>query len=175
MKSFLFRLRPSILLAAALILSGCGQGIIPADPPSLAKSARLARGKAATPEEQAALYLHLAATAARDMGNGNVPTPARDTYNKAVADLAVLLRSVDDGRSWNRPLTVTAEGRTYRLRFMPGNPQGVWSPDEFTSLVLAQTVPAKSSRAKTARKVSEARWSGCARKTRARRSLLSSA
>ncbi len=144
MKTFLFRLRPSILLAAALILSGCGQGIIPADPPSLAKSARVARGKAATPEEQAALYLHLAATAARDMGNGNVPTPARDTYNKAVADLAVLLRSVDDGRLWNRPLTVTAEGRTYRLRFMPGNPQGVWSPDEFTSLVLAQTVAAKS-------------------------------
>ncbi len=144
MISFLFRLRSSILLVTALILSGCGQGIIPADPPSLAKSARVARGKAATPEEQAAIYLHLAATAARDMGNGNVPTPARDTYNKAAADLAVLLRSADDGRLWNRPLTVTADGRTYRLRFMLGNPQGVWSPDEFTSLVPAQTVPAKS-------------------------------
>ncbi|MGL4401342.1 MAG: esterase/lipase family protein [Luteolibacter sp.] len=143
MKSFLFRLRSGLLLATALILSGCGQGIIPVDPPSLAKSARLVRGEAATPEEQAALYLHQAATAAQEMGAGDVPTPARDTYNKAVADLAVLLRSADGGRLWNRPLTATAGGRTYRLRFMPGNPQGVWSPDEFTALVLAQSVSAK--------------------------------
>ncbi len=143
MKSFLLRLRSSILLSAVLILSGCGQGIIPADPPSLAKSVRVARGKAVTPEEQAAQYLQLAATAARDMGAGNGPTPAREKYNKAVADLAVLLRSADDGRLWNRPLTVTSGGSTYRLRFMPGASQGVWSPDEFTSLVLADTVPNK--------------------------------
>lgn len=136
-----FRLKPSLPLVATLFLVGCGQGIIPQDPPCLAKSARVVRGKAATPEEQAALYLQAAAQAAPEIGSGNEPSAARDTYNKAVADLAVLLRSADDGRLWNRPLTVAAGGRTYRLRYQPGNKQEVWSPDEFTSLVLADAVP----------------------------------
>lgn len=137
------RLKSCIPLVAALFLSGCGQGIIPVEPPCLAKSARVARGKAATPEEQAALYLQAAAQAAPGIGSGKEATPARATYNKAVADLAVLLRSADDGRLWNRPLTVTTGGKTYHLRFHPGNKQGVWSPNEFTSFVLADTVPTK--------------------------------
>lgn len=143
MNPSVFRLNFCLSLAATLLLAGCGQEIIPADPPCLAKSARVSRGKAATPEEQAALYLQTAALAAPGIGSGNVPTPSRETYNKAVADLAVLLRSADGGRLWNRPLTVAAGGRTYQLRYQPGNGQDIWSPDEFTSLVLADTVPSK--------------------------------
>ncbi len=131
------RLKSSLPLVAAVFLVGCAQGIIPQDPPCLEKSARVARGRAATPEEQAALYLQ----AAQGVGSGKEPTPARETYNKAVADLAVLLRSADGGRLWNRPLTLTTGGRTYRIRYQPGNGQDVWSPDMFTSLVLADTVP----------------------------------
>ncbi|MEY3898609.1 MAG: hypothetical protein RLZZ214_4131, partial [Verrucomicrobiota bacterium] len=130
-------------LLAVLVLSGCTQVIIPTDPPSLAKSARVARGKAASPEEQAALYLQRAAQAASGIGSGNVSTPALESYNAAVADLAVLLRSADGGRLWNRPLTVSTGGSTYRLRFQPGDQQGVWAPDEFTSLVLARETPDK--------------------------------
>jgi pimeloyl-ACP methyl ester carboxylesterase len=130
-------------LLAALVLSSCNQGIIPTDPPSLAKSARVARGKAASPEEQAALYLQKAAQAASGIGSGHVATPALETYNTAAADLAVLLRSADGGRLWNRPLTVSSGGKTYQLRFQPGDRQGVWAPDTFTSLVLARETPEK--------------------------------
>lgn len=105
---------------------------------------RDARGKASSVEAQAALYLQAAAEAAPRVGSGNESTPARETYNTAAAELAVLLRTAKDGQLWNRPLTLTAGGSTYRLRFQPGNRLGVWAPDFFTSLVLARDVPEKS-------------------------------
>ncbi|MCE9610316.1 MAG: alpha/beta hydrolase [Chthoniobacter sp.] len=131
-------------LLAALILAGCAQVSTPPENPAVARSMREARGKAATPEAQAALYLQAAATAAPGVGSGTQPTPARETYNASAAELAVLLRTADNGRLWNHPLTVTADGSTYRLRFQPGNKQGVWAPDFFSSLVLARTVPGKT-------------------------------
>ena len=168
MKSFLFRLRPSILLAAALILSGCVQGIIPADPRAVAKSARAARGKAATPEEQAALYLQAAATARPgSVGKGprrrvRLTTPpsriSRCCCAARTADGCGIARSRDTG------------GQTYRLRFQPGNQQGVWAPDYFTSLVLARDSAGEDHQAsRTARRESAARWWACGRKRRARR------
>lgn len=126
---------------AALLFAGCAQIGPPPEPRSVAKSARAVRGHAATPEAQAAIYLQAAAAAAPRLGTGNVATPAREGYNAAAANLAVLLRSADGGRLWNRPLTLSAGESTYRLRFQPGNRQGAWAPDKFTALVLASEVP----------------------------------
>ncbi len=130
-------------LLAALVLAGCAT-TIPRENPAVAESMRDARGKATSPETQAALYLKAAADAAPRIGSGTQTTAARDTYNAAAAELAVLLRTADNGRLWNRPQTVSAGGSTYRLRFQPGDRHGVWAPDYFTSLVLARDVPEKS-------------------------------
>ncbi len=130
-------------LLAALVFAGCAQIAPPPEPRSVAKSARTARGRAATPEEQAALYVRAAAEASAQLGSAKDAPEAREKYNAAVADLAVLLRSADGGRLWNRPLTLSAGAVTYRVRFQPGNRQGVWSPNEFTSLVLTRDVPEK--------------------------------
>lgn len=75
-------------------------------------------------------------------GTGSEPTPARETYNTAAAELTVLLRSADGGRLWNRPLTVANGSATYRLRFQPAS-YGVWSPDYFTSFELASSIQQK--------------------------------
>jgi pimeloyl-ACP methyl ester carboxylesterase len=133
-----------LLALATVALAGCAQVTPPRENPAVARSARLARGEASTPEEQAALYLQAAADAAPRIGSGSQPTVARDSYNSSVAKLAVLLRTADGGRLWNHPLAVTANGQTYQLRFQPGSKQGVWAPDYFTSIVLAEKVAQKA-------------------------------
>jgi pimeloyl-ACP methyl ester carboxylesterase len=127
-------------LVIALAFAGCALNSTPRENPAVAQSVREARGKAASPEAQAALYLQAAAKAAPSIGTGATPSVARDTYNTAAAELAVLLRTADHGRLWNHPLTVSTGGSTYRLRFQPGDNHSVWAPETFTSLVLARDV-----------------------------------
>ncbi len=67
----------------------------------------------------------------------------RKVYNQATAELTVLLRSARNGALWNRPLTLTANGTPYRLRFARGGEKGLWTPNEFTSFVPASDVPEK--------------------------------
>ena len=76
------------------------------------------------------------------LGTGTQETPARDTYNTAAAELTVLLRSVDGGRLWNHPLTVTNGSETYHLRLQPAGPD-TWAPDYFTSFKLASSIQEK--------------------------------
>src|SRR5215470_7905163 len=97
---------------------------------------REARSSHVPMEKRAADYLQAAAMTAPLLGNGIQPTPERETYNAATAELTVLLRSADGGRLWNHPLTVTNGSETYHLRLQPAS-YSVWSSDEFTSFKLA--------------------------------------
>src|SRR4029453_956269 len=107
-----------------------------------AKSLRAARSTQLSVETRAADYLEAAALTAPDLGSGTQPTPARETYNAASAELTILLRSGDGGRLWNKPLTVTTDNTTYRLRLQPAGP-GMWSPDYFTSFAPSTTIKEK--------------------------------
>jgi triacylglycerol esterase/lipase EstA (alpha/beta hydrolase family) len=73
------------------------------------------------------------------LGDGVQETAARDTYNTAAAELTVLLRSADQGRLWDHPLTLTNGSESYQLRFQPGGP-GIWAPDYFTSFELPGSI-----------------------------------
>jgi pimeloyl-ACP methyl ester carboxylesterase len=130
---------------AALVLTGCAPySAAPPKNPAVTENLREARVKVVSAEERAARYLVAAAEAAPKIGPGTAESASRETYNTAASELAVLLRGTDNGRLWNRPLTLSTAGRTYNLRFQPGNRQGLWAPDYFTALVPAREVPDKS-------------------------------
>jgi pimeloyl-ACP methyl ester carboxylesterase len=100
---------------------------------------RQARSSSVPVETRAANYLQAAAMTAPQLGNGSQPTPARETYNTAAAELTILLHSADGGRLWNHPLTVTNGSATYHLRLQPAS-YAVWSPDYFTTFKLASSM-----------------------------------
>ena len=104
-----------------------------------ANTLREARSSSVPVEKRAADYLQVAAMTAPLLGTGTQPTPAREAYNAAAAELTLLLRSADGGRLWNHPLTVTNGSATYYLRLQPAS-YGVWSPDYFTSFKLPGSV-----------------------------------
>src|SRR5512133_484958 len=93
---------------------------------------REARSSQVPVEKRAADYLQAAAMTAPLLGTGDQETPARDTYNAACGELAVLLRSGEGGRLWNNSLTFAANNQTYHLRLQPAA-HDVWAPDYFTS------------------------------------------
>jgi pimeloyl-ACP methyl ester carboxylesterase len=103
---------------------------------------REARSAQVPVEQRAADYLQVAAMTAPLLGTGTQETAARDTYNTASAELAVLLRSADGGRLWDRSLTLTNSSGSYHLRLEPGRP-GVWAPNYFTSLELSSSIKDK--------------------------------
>lgn len=103
---------------------------------------REARSSQVPVEKRAADYLQVAAMTAPLLGTGAQRTPARDTYNAACGELTVLLRSSEGGRLWNHPLTLTANDKTYHLRFEPAG-SAVWAPDYFTSFEGAESVKEK--------------------------------
>lgn len=107
------------------------------------KSLRTAHSFAAPLEKRAAHYLHAAAFAAPRLGRASSPTDATRIYDAACAELTVLLRTGDGGRLWNQPLTLTAHGHTYRLHLQPGNKDGGWAPDYFTSFQLSGNLDKK--------------------------------
>ncbi|MEN9974423.1 MAG: hypothetical protein RLZZ282_429 [Verrucomicrobiota bacterium] len=95
---------------------------------------------ASPPDQRAALYLSAAAAAWTDSSD----LSARVIYNKAAADLTVLLRNAHQGQRWNRPLTLTTGTTTYRLHFAKATRNGVWDPNYFTSFTPAAEVRMKS-------------------------------
>jgi pimeloyl-ACP methyl ester carboxylesterase len=92
--------------------------------------------KTTPPKQRAALYL----SAAAEAGYRGTDTSDRASYNKAAAELTVLLRSADNGRLWNHPLTLTCGTTTYQLHFAKGTRDGIWDPGYFTSFALSDTV-----------------------------------
>ncbi|WP_367870933.1 esterase/lipase family protein [Luteolibacter sp. Populi] len=133
----------SLWFAGALVFSGCVSKPLPPEEASHRSAAVHLKqaGTKTTPDAQrAALYLRSAAEAYELLGSSSSSEAGRVIYNKAVTDLTVLLRNADQGKMWNRPLTLAADGITYRLRFAPGTKDGVWSPRYFTGFKPAADV-----------------------------------
>jgi triacylglycerol esterase/lipase EstA (alpha/beta hydrolase family) len=104
-----------------------------------ARILRDARSTQLPVEKRAADYLQVAAMTAPLLGTGAEDNPARDTYNAACGELAVLLRNNEEGRLWNRPLTFRGNNGPYHLRFEQAS-NAVWAPNYFTSLELASQI-----------------------------------
>lgn len=122
-------------LCTVLAFSGCA----PTSPdPARQAAVSLKEGgeKTATAEQRAASYLDAATGAGADTA----------VYNKAAADLTVLLRSAEGGSLWNRPLTLSSVTKTYHLHYASGSRDGVWDPAYFTSFTPAAEVPLKTIR-----------------------------
>src|ERR1700730_4384738 len=83
---------------------------------------REARSSQVPVEKRAADYLQAAAMTAPLLGTGAQETPALDTYNAPCGEFSFLLHSMEGGRLWNRPLTLTASDKTYHLRLEPAGP-----------------------------------------------------
>lgn len=136
-----------LTLAAALVFTGCVNNALPPEEGEH-KAAVLhlkeAGARTTSAEQRAALYLDSAAEAKDLLDSTASGDAARRIYNKAAADLTVLLRTADKGRMWNRPLTLSSGGSTYRLRFAKGTRDGVWDPNYFTDFKPADEVPQKS-------------------------------
>ncbi|MEI7908476.1 MAG: alpha/beta fold hydrolase [Verrucomicrobiota bacterium] len=136
-----------LILCAVFACSACVNTPVPPDQAeTLAAAAYLKQaGAKATPAEQrAALYLQAAAEAGTQLGSRSSGTSARIIYNQAATDLTVLLRGAEQGRLWNRPLTLTSGSITYRLNFAKASRDGVWDPDQFASVTAAAVVPMKA-------------------------------
>ena len=88
----------------------------------------------AAADQRAASYLDAASRAGTDAA----------AYNKAAADLTVLLRSADGGSLWNRPLTLSSGTKTYHLHYAKGTRDGIWDPAYFNSFTPADEVKLKS-------------------------------
>lgn len=124
-----------IPLLAALTLVGCAQYQEVRTSSQELKEARVRHFSA---KERAAHYLKAACESAPKAAQGN--PAALKIYNTAAAELTALLRSTDEGRLWNKPLTLSASGETYKLRLQPSNRPGIWAPDVFSSFVPAKEV-----------------------------------
>jgi pimeloyl-ACP methyl ester carboxylesterase len=134
-------------LFAALAFSACAPSVLPpAEGEHRAAVVHLqeAAAKSLAPEQSAILYLESAREASGLLGSADSSEPARTIYNKAAADLTVLLRSAANGGLWNRPLTLSSGGTTYRLRFARGTRDGIWDPAYFTSFTPASEVDLKT-------------------------------
>ena len=128
-------------ISLALFTSCATQPKPVASPQREAAAKNLAEARSSTkpPESRAALYLEAAAAAAPKLGSGTERTAARETYNEAAAELTILLRSAENGRLWNHPLTLSAPDETYHLRLQRAD-FGTWAPNYFTSFRLADTI-----------------------------------
>lgn len=125
-----------VLMVWLIVFAGCATTttLPPTEARHYAAAKQLhdARATRESVEERAARYLQAAANAGPLLGDGAESREVRDIYNAAVAELTVLLRSADDGRLWNRLLTLTAGSTTYRLHFAPASrADGTWAPGLF--------------------------------------------
>lgn len=96
-----------------------------------------------SPQQRAAWYLDSAQTALSGMKQADTRADNMLVYNEAAAHLTMLLRAADDGKMWNRPQTLTHNGKVYRLRFAPASREGLWDPNTFTSFTPASDVTPK--------------------------------
>ena len=134
--------------AAALLFAACStvEPRIPQNAPPLAQAAqelKLARKITLPAGQRAGFYLDAAALASTEFPRDTPEQKARAIYNSAAAGLTDLLRHHDDGQLWNHPLTLAANGKTYRLTFHPGAEQGAWRPDYFTDFKPAAGIHRK--------------------------------
>jgi len=136
-----------LALLAAFVVTACApSGLPPAE--GLHKSAVSQLNQAGkttlSAEQRAVFYLDAAKESAALLASGQSADPSRVIYNKAAADLTLLLSSSANRSLWNRPLNLSHGGSTYRLRFAKGTRDGLWSPDYFSSFVSANGVDLKT-------------------------------
>src|SRR5213596_1487150 len=139
------RLRLIAAATCAAFFVGCATAPQTARGPEYAPTAsmmREARSSQVPVEKRAADYLQAAAMTAPLLGTGVQETPARDTYNAACGELAVLLRTSEGGQLWNHPLTLAGNNQTYHLRLEPAG-NAVWAPNYFATFELEQQVKEK--------------------------------
>ena len=137
------------VLLAVLMLSGCvNQGLPEAEGihKQPVKSFEQARNAALPSDRRAAFYLDSAARALALIAADPQDEAASLIYNKAVANLTVLLREESNGSLWNRPLTLSTGTDSYQLRFAKGSREGIWDPATFTSFKPAEEVRQKTIR-----------------------------
>jgi hypothetical protein len=91
-------------------------------------------------EARAVAYLDSAKTALVGMKSSVTREDNRLVYNEAASHLTLLLRSAEHGKYWNRPVTLSHGGKTYRVRYAPGTRDSQWDPKQFTSFVPAADV-----------------------------------
>lgn len=128
---------------ALLLLADCAHQGLPSaegDHCHAVTSLKQAASQQRGPWQRAALYLESAREASGLLDSPASGNAARLVYNRAAADLTVLLRSADGGRMWNRPLTLESDGLTYHLRFARKSGDGNYNPDCFTSFTPASEV-----------------------------------
>jgi len=128
---------------AALVFSACVSSTLP--PEEGAHRDALVHLKQASvktlgTEQRAVHYLDAAREASALLGSSGSGAEARVIYNKAAADLTVLLRSAGQRGMWNRPVSLGA----YRLRFASETRDGVWDPDYFVSFAPSAEVDLKT-------------------------------
>ena len=145
-----FLMRPILIhpvILALVVFSGCSPNGLPSvegpHGPAVTQLKEASR-TSLTAEERAVLYLNSASEASRLLDSKQSGGESRIIYNKAAADLTVLLRSEGNGTLWNRPITLTHEGTTYRLCFAGPDRDGLWDPDQFTSFTPAAGVDLKT-------------------------------
>jgi hypothetical protein len=129
-----------LMILAALAMVGCAPTALPPEEVAHRTAAlhlKEAAAKSLTAEQRAGLYLDAAREASALFGSRISAGPAREIYNQAAADLTVLLRSADNGRLWNRPLTLSSGTTSYRLRCSAATRDGIYQPDWFTSFTPA--------------------------------------
>jgi len=138
---------PIVPVFAVLALSACAPTSLPpreAMHHAAAIHLKAARTPTMTAEQRAVNYLNSAKESSSLLDSSSSGKDARMLYNTAVADLTVLLRANENGKLWNRPLTLTSGGTEYRLRFAKGTRDGVWDPAYFTSFTHAEDVNLKT-------------------------------
>lgn len=132
------------VLCIALAISACAPAIHSPQGSAqyLAESHLVAaEKKSLSPEQRAVLYLNSAKEASQLLASPASAKDASEIYNQAVANLTVLLRSAENGRMWNQPLTLASGGTSYRLRFAKPTRDGTWDPAYFTGITRASDVP----------------------------------
>lgn len=136
-----------LLLPAAIVIAACAPNHLPnAEGKHRAAVSHLKAAESRSPsaEERAVLYLMAAREASGLLDSADSSEAARQVYNQSAAGLTVLLRASANGGMWNRPITLSAGGATYQLRFARGTRDGVWDPALFTSFTPADTVKMKT-------------------------------
>lgn len=136
-----------LLVLATLALTGCVSPTLP--PETGAHRTAVVHLKEASAislpaGQRIVLYLDAAREAAGLLDSPDSGEAARVIYNKAAADLTVLLRNSEAGRMWNRPQRHGSGASAYRLRFAGKSRNGLWDPNRFTSFTPAAEVSSKS-------------------------------
>lgn len=123
-------------LIAILLLAGCATQPSVAPGPLGQAQTKLAEARSVTKPTETRIADYFAAAgiaeqeAETQSNDAATRLPAKQIYNDACAEVAVLLDEADGGKYWNR----SERFGTYEVRFEPSGSNGLWSPGFFDQL-----------------------------------------